>query len=58
MGEVVNVKFGRKPSDGGKARIRRRREALMMERMFHGAALPDDLTMDKADPEMPCDVAP
>jgi hypothetical protein len=50
MGEVINAVFGRKPSYGGKARLRRRREALGINDpdRFH---FREDLTMDHADPE-------
>ena len=51
MGDVINASFTPAPKDGGKARILRRRRAIMVEHMFHGSALPDDLIMDKADPE-------
>jgi hypothetical protein len=51
MSNVVHVSFDLLPKDGSKARIRRRRRALGLERMFHGAALADDLTMRSADPE-------
>jgi hypothetical protein len=56
VGEIINVTFGLKPSDGGKARIRRRREALAISEK----EILDDLVMDHADPalEMPSDVAP
>lgn len=48
--------------DGGKARIKRRRQAIGLEHMFHGSSAGGsaDLTMGHADPEdngMPCDVA-
>jgi hypothetical protein len=58
MGEVINVTFGLKPSDGGKARIRRRREALALSAKAILAQV-DDLVMHTADPEdtRPSDLA-
>lgn len=44
---VIHVIFRKKTTDGGKYRILRRRNAIK-----------EDLTMDRADPEMPSDVAP
>lgn len=49
MGEVVNVSFGRKTADGGKARILARRHDRIAA-AHRAMSQRDDLTMDHADP--------
>jgi hypothetical protein len=59
MGEVVNVSFSPKTTDGGKARILNRRARTSPESVFPRFHY-HDLAMDHADPEdngMPSDVA-
>lgn len=46
MGDIIYACFTPKTADGGKARIRRRREALALAK-----AKVDDLVMHTADPE-------
>ncbi len=46
MGEIVYASFGRKTTDGGKSRIRRKRDAL---RDINEPITVDDLVMDHAD---------
>lgn len=47
------------PTDGGKGRIQRRRQAIGLDHLFHGSSMggAGDLAMDHADNGMPCDVA-
>ena len=52
MGDVINATFGRMPEDGGKSRIRRRREALALAISAKAIlAQVDDLVMHTADLE-------
>lgn len=57
MGEIINATFTPKQTDGGKARILRKRDNFKF-RLGDGIRdLSDDLIMDHADNGMPSDVA-
>lgn len=45
------------PTDGGKARIRARRELIGLAKQGGPIAQPDSLVMLRPDPELPCDCA-
>lgn len=58
MGDLIDFDVYRAiMKDGGKARIKARRKRLGLDAGAVARSI-DDLTMDHADPEMPCDVAP
>jgi hypothetical protein len=45
------------PSDGGKARIRARRELIGLAKQGGQIVQPESLVMLRPDPELPCDCA-
>lgn len=58
MGDVIYACFIPQPNDGGKSRIKRRREALALDAAYIMNSLDvfyfaDDLSMDHADPGEP-----
>lgn len=57
MGQVIEASFAPKQTDGGKARIQRRRDVLMLDRMYGASTVggASDLTMDHTDPGYPSD---
>lgn len=58
MGELIDFGVYRAIlKDRGKSRIKARRKRLGLDAGAVARSV-DDLTMDHADPEMPCDVAP